>query len=75
MDLRGKFACVAAGSGIAVIPHSVVQALHAESEVSILPLSKSYRDSGEIAPRPGGRGLHPSLAEADWRQRSGDGWD
>jgi DNA-binding transcriptional LysR family regulator len=31
-------ACVAAGSGIALVPHSVVHALHAEREVSILPL-------------------------------------
>ncbi|MBV8640252.1 MAG: LysR family transcriptional regulator, partial [Verrucomicrobia bacterium] len=31
-------ACVAAGSGIALVPHSVVRALHAEREVSILPL-------------------------------------
>jgi DNA-binding transcriptional LysR family regulator len=30
-------ACVAAGSGIALVPHSVVDALHAELEVSILP--------------------------------------
>jgi hypothetical protein len=30
-------ACVAAGSGIALVPHSVVQALHAERDVSILP--------------------------------------
>jgi DNA-binding transcriptional LysR family regulator len=31
-------ACVAAGSGIALVPHSVVHALHAKREVSILPL-------------------------------------
>jgi DNA-binding transcriptional LysR family regulator len=34
--------CVAAGSGIALMPHSVVQALHAEREVSILPLPAQF---------------------------------
>jgi DNA-binding transcriptional LysR family regulator len=38
-------ACVAAGSGIAVIPHSVVHALHAESEVSILPLPTQFTEA------------------------------
>jgi LysR substrate binding domain len=38
-------ACVAAGSGIAVIPHSVVHALHAEREVSILPLPTEFTDA------------------------------
>jgi DNA-binding transcriptional LysR family regulator len=31
-------ACVAAGSGIAIVPRSVVRLLHAESEVSVHPL-------------------------------------
>ncbi|GAB3625613.1 putative LysR family transcriptional regulator [Pandoraea terrae] len=31
-------ACVAAGSGIAIVPRSVLQAVHAESQVKILPL-------------------------------------
>jgi DNA-binding transcriptional LysR family regulator len=35
-------ACVAAGSGIALLPHSVVHALHAEGEVSILPLPTQF---------------------------------
>ena len=37
--------CVAAGSGIALMPHSVVQALHAEREVSILPLSAQFSEA------------------------------
>ncbi|RQR25122.1 LysR family transcriptional regulator [Burkholderia sp. Bp9143] len=31
-------ACVAAGSGIAIVPRSVLQAVHAESQVKVLPL-------------------------------------
>jgi DNA-binding transcriptional LysR family regulator len=38
-------ACVAAGSGIALLPHSVVHALHAEREVSILPLPTQFTDA------------------------------
>jgi DNA-binding transcriptional LysR family regulator len=38
-------ACVAAGSGIALVPHSVVQALHAEREVSILPLPTEFTEA------------------------------
>src|SRR4029077_20798748 len=38
-------ACVAAGSGIAVIPLSVVHALRAESEVSILPLPTQFAEA------------------------------
>ena len=37
--------CVAAGSGIALIPHSVVHALHAEHEVSILPLPTPFSEA------------------------------
>ena len=37
--------CVAAGSGIALMPHSVVQALHAEREVSILPLPAQFSEA------------------------------
>jgi len=38
-------ACVAAGSGIALVPHSVVDALHADRDVSILPLPTQFTDS------------------------------
>jgi DNA-binding transcriptional LysR family regulator len=38
-------ACVAAGSGIALVPYSVVQALHAEREVSILPLPAQFAEA------------------------------
>jgi DNA-binding transcriptional LysR family regulator len=38
-------ACVAAGSGIALVPHSVVRALHAEREVSIFAASDSVYGS------------------------------
>jgi DNA-binding transcriptional LysR family regulator len=38
-------ACVAAGSGIALVPHSVVRALHAEREVSILPLPTQFTEA------------------------------
>jgi DNA-binding transcriptional LysR family regulator len=38
-------ACVAAGSGIALIPHSVVHTLHAEREVSILPLPTQFTEA------------------------------
>jgi DNA-binding transcriptional LysR family regulator len=38
-------ACVAAGSGIALVPHSVVHALHAEREVSILPLPTQFTEA------------------------------
>src|SRR5207245_2509633 len=38
-------ACVAAGSGIALVPHSVVHALHAEHEVSILPLPSEFTEA------------------------------
>ena len=38
-------ACVAAGSGIAVVPDSVVHALHAEGEVSILPLPTEFAEA------------------------------
>jgi DNA-binding transcriptional LysR family regulator len=38
-------ACVAAGSGIALVPHSVVHALHAEREVSILPPPNQFMES------------------------------
>jgi DNA-binding transcriptional LysR family regulator len=38
-------ACVAAGSGIALVPHSVVHALHAEREVSVLPLPNQFMES------------------------------
>ena len=38
-------ACVAAGSGIALVPHSVVDALHAERDVSILPLPTQFTDA------------------------------
>jgi DNA-binding transcriptional LysR family regulator len=37
--------CVAAGSGIALMPHSVVHALHAEREVSILPLPAQFSEA------------------------------
>src|SRR5258708_17194488 len=37
--------CVAAGSGIALVPHSVVHALHAEREVSILPLPTQFTEA------------------------------
>ena len=38
-------ACVAAGSGIALVPHSVVRALHAERQVSILPLPTRFTEA------------------------------
>jgi DNA-binding transcriptional LysR family regulator len=38
-------ACVAAGSGIAVVPHSIVHTLHAEREVSILPLPTQFAEA------------------------------
>jgi DNA-binding transcriptional LysR family regulator len=38
-------ACVAAGSGIALVPHSVVHALRAEGELSILPLPNQSMES------------------------------
>jgi DNA-binding transcriptional LysR family regulator len=38
-------ACVAAGSGIALVPHSVVDALHAERDVSILPPPTQFTDA------------------------------
>jgi DNA-binding transcriptional LysR family regulator len=38
-------ACVAAGSGIALVPYSVVHALHAEREVSISPLPNQFTES------------------------------
>ena len=38
-------ACVAAGSGIALVPHSVVHALHAERDVSILPLPTQFTEA------------------------------
>jgi DNA-binding transcriptional LysR family regulator len=38
-------ACVAAGSGIALVPHSVVEALHAERDVSILPPPIQFTDA------------------------------
>jgi DNA-binding transcriptional LysR family regulator len=37
--------CVAAGSGIALMPYSVVQTLHAEREVSILPLPAQFTEA------------------------------
>ncbi len=38
-------ACVAAGTGIALVPHSVVDALHAERDVSILPPPIEFTDA------------------------------
>jgi DNA-binding transcriptional LysR family regulator len=38
-------ACVAAGSGIAVVPHSIVHTLRAECEVSILPLPTQFAEA------------------------------
>jgi DNA-binding transcriptional LysR family regulator len=38
-------ACVAAGSGIALVPRSVVEALHAERDVSILPPPTQLTDA------------------------------
>jgi DNA-binding transcriptional LysR family regulator len=38
-------ACVAAGSGIALVPQSVVHTLHAEREVSILPLPTQFTEA------------------------------
>jgi DNA-binding transcriptional LysR family regulator len=38
-------ACVAAGSGIALVPHSVLHTLHAEREVSILPLPTQFSEA------------------------------
>jgi DNA-binding transcriptional LysR family regulator len=38
-------ACVAAGSGIALVPYSVVEALHAEHDVSILPPPAQFTDA------------------------------
>ena len=38
-------ACIAAGTGIAVVPHSVIHALHAEGEVSILPLPAQFSEA------------------------------
>src|SRR6201984_881935 len=40
--------CVAAGSGIALMPHSVVHALHAEREVSILPLPAQFSEATTV---------------------------
>lgn len=38
-------ACVAAGSGIALVPHSVLHALRAEREVSVLPLPAPFAEA------------------------------
>ena len=38
-------ACVAAGTGIALVPHSVVDALRAERDVNILPPPTQFTDA------------------------------
>jgi DNA-binding transcriptional LysR family regulator len=38
-------ACVAAGAGIALVPYSVVEAMHAERDVSILPPPTQFTDA------------------------------
>lgn len=37
-------ACVAAGSGIGIMPRSILKAVHAESQLQVLPLPKRYAE-------------------------------
>jgi DNA-binding transcriptional LysR family regulator len=64
-------ACVAAGSGIAMVPHSVVQALHAEREVSILPLPTQFTEAMTFLVWP--RGHRSAALDALRRELSQEG--
>ena len=64
-------ACVAAGSGIAMVPHSVVQALRAEREVSILPLPTQFTEAMTFLVWP--RGHRSAALDALRRELSQEG--
>lgn len=37
-------ACIAAGTGVGIMPHSILRAVHAEPQLQVLPLPRHYAD-------------------------------